>query len=91
MKFNIKEWQDKHVNRINEIHSASGSKEYNKLVKLLQAAVKQAEMVGKDAQKNRDEYEGSEGADVSVFLEEIWAGFSTGNHKDKSENDEIFK
>lgn len=76
---------------MSEVHQASGTPEFNKLVKLLQAAVKQAEKVAKDAVDNPDAYEGSEGNDVAMLLEEIWNGFSMGKHTDSSTRDEIFK
>lgn len=76
---------------INELHSASSNPQFNKLVKLLQACIKQAEVCGKDAKKNPSNWEGSEGVDLSVFLEEIYAGFMTGNHRDLSLSDELFK
>lgn len=76
---------------MSEVHQASGTPEFNKLVKLLQAAVKQAEKVAMDAKSNPDSYEGSEGTDISMLLEEIWNGFSTGKHTDSSQRDEIFK
>jgi hypothetical protein len=77
---------------MSEVHQASGSPEFNKLVKLLQAAVLQAEKVARDAVRNNpDAYEGTEGNDVSMLLEEIWNGFSTGKRTDSSTRDEIFK
>jgi hypothetical protein len=75
----------------NEIHNASGTEEFNKLVQLLQEGVQQAKKVYLDAENNPDIYEGSEGADVAVLLEQIWNAFSTGNHKDAMYRDEIFK
>lgn len=76
---------------MSEVHQASSTPEFNKLVKLLQAAVKQAEKVAKDSVDNPDVYEGSEGTDISLLLEQIWNGFSTGKHTDSSQRDEIFK
>lgn len=78
---------------IKEIHNPKSNPLFNKLVVTLQTAVKQAEVCGKDADKNRDSgaWEGSEGNDLAILLEEIYAAFMTGNHKNKSYNDEIFK
>lgn len=76
---------------MSEVQQASGTPEFNKLVKLLQAAVKQAEILHKHAVANPEAYEGSEWNDVSTLLEEIWNGFSTGDHTDSSNRDEIFK
>jgi hypothetical protein len=78
-------------NIMKEALPASGTPQFNQLVKLLLAAGKQAEIVGKDAQKNPSYYEGSEWNDVSMLLEEIWNGFSTGKRNDSSNRDEIFK
>ena len=78
-------------NIMKEALPASGTPQFNQLVKLLLAAGKQAEIVGKDSQKNPSYYEGSEWNDVSMLLEEIWNGFSTGKRNDSSNRDEIFK
>lgn len=75
---------------MSEVHQASGTPEFNKLIKLLQAAVKQAEKVAKDGVNNPEAYEGSEWNDIATLLEEIWNGFSMGKHTDSSNRDEIF-
>lgn len=43
------------------------------------------------AQADPDSAEGTEGDAVTDLLEKVYAAFSTGNPKDKSLNDEIFK
>jgi hypothetical protein len=73
------------------IHSASGSEEFNKLVEILKAAVQQAAQVSFDAEENPDNYEGSEGNDIRYFLQQIYNAFSTGNPNDDTYADEIFK
>ena len=88
---NLTTFEDHLNEKLSGVHKASGSKEYNKLVKILQQAVEQAVIVGEDAEDNPENYEGSEGSDISIFLEQIWSGFSTGDHQDSSRNDEIFK
>jgi hypothetical protein len=80
----------KTVNEEN-MHLASGSEEFNKLVKILQTAIQQAAQVGLDAKENPDNYEGSEGNDIHYFLQQIYNAFSTGNPKDNTYADEIFK
>ena len=92
-KYNKETGKYEAPNSIKEIHNPRSNQLFNKLVATLQTAVKQAEICGKDAKKNRDsgDWEGSEGNDLSLLLEEIYAAFMTGNHKDKSYNDEIFK
>jgi len=74
-----------------EVHNASSTPEFNKLVKLLQAAVKQAEIVAKDAMADPNSYEGTEGQDITILLEQVWNAFSTGKHTDNTYSDEIFK
>ena len=59
---------------MSEVHQASGTPEFNKLIKLLQASVKQAEKLAKDALNNPEAYEGSEWNDIARLLEEIWNG-----------------
>ena len=87
MKFNIKEWQEKHI--INEVNVTS---EVKKLYSILNQAIKQATKVGKLATPdNADSFDGQEGQEVGMMLEQIYAAMSTGNPKDKSYNDEIFK
>jgi len=73
------------------IHSASGSEKFNKLVEILKTAVQQAAQVGFDAEENPDDYEGSEGNDIHYFLQQIYNAFSTGNPEDDTYADEIFK
>lgn len=43
------------------------------------------------AQADPDSAEGTEGDAITDLLEKVYAAFSTGNPKDKSLNDEIFK
>lgn len=92
--FNIHEWQAKFKKKAllkEEIHNPSGTEAYNKLVKLLQAAIQQAKQVHQDGQDNPENYEGTEGLDIGLLLEQVWNAFSTGNENDEMYRDEIFK
>ena len=100
-KFDIHNWQKKYLSNSNklknnsgilkEVHNPSGTASFNKLVKLLQASVQQAKLVHQDGQDNREDYEGTEGVDVGLLLEQVWNAFSTGDENDNSEREEIFK
>lgn len=92
--FDIHKWQSNFRNKEilkEEIHNPSSTDSFNKLVKLLQASVQQAKQVHKDGQDNPENYEGSEGVDVGLLLEQVWNAFSTGNENDDLYRDEIFK
>lgn len=57
------------------------------LIKAMNAAIEYYNA----AEADPDSAEGTEGETVAGLLEKIYAAFSTGNPKDKSLNDEIFK
>lgn len=57
------------------------------LIKAMKAATEYYNAADADP----DSAEGTEGETVAGLLEKIYAAFSTGNPKDKSLNDEIFK
>lgn len=92
--FNIHNWQKRFLNKkiLNEqIHNPSSTGEFNKLVEILQQAVRQAEKVYQDGQTNPESYEGTEGVDLGLLLEQVWNSFSTGTPTDDMYRDEIFK
>jgi hypothetical protein len=92
--FDIHKWQSNFKNKEilkEEIHTPSSTDSFNRLVKLLQASIQQAKKVHKDGQDNPENYEGSEGVDIGLLLEQVWNAFSTGNEDDKMYRDEIFK
>jgi hypothetical protein len=86
MKFNIKEWQDKHLTE-----DVNAGKEVGNLLSMLKKATIIATRIGKLAKKYPEAFEGTEGNDVGTQLENIYAAFMTGNPNDKSYNDELFK
>jgi len=77
--------------RINE----NSDSELAKLEQLLSAAVKQAERYGKQVAMEQETDTGDPnptgGNDITQYLYQIYAGAMTGNRKDASENDAIFK
>lgn len=77
--------------RINE----NSDSELAKLERLLAAAVKQAEVYGKQVAVEQDTDTGDPnpfGGDViTKWLYQIYAGAMTGDRKDETYNDEIFK
>lgn len=83
--------KDLDTSPIKEVHKPRGTEKFNELAKLLEAAVHQAKLVYRDGIMDREAYEGTEGADISLLLEQIWNAFSTGNESDKTYADEIFK
>lgn len=64
---------------------------FNQLKIDLEQAIKTAERMGEDAKMNPGNYEGWEGMEIDQLLNDIYAAYMTGNRKDKSHNDEIFK
>jgi len=76
---------------LSEADPTSNNRELKKLEKLLKAASKQAEIVGVDSWSFPDNYSGTEALDIASQLKAIWAGLSTGDMNDESQNDEIFK
>lgn len=81
----IKKFED--YRKLNEANSDF----YLELKIQLERAASIAEKIGIDAQDNPENYEGWEGNKISELLNKVYAGFMTGNKKDISRNDEIFK
>lgn len=92
--FDIHQWQSEFRKKSllkEEIHSPSSTETFNKLVKFLQGAIQQAKKVHQDGQDNPETYEGTEGIDIGLLLEQVWNAFSTGNENDDMYRDELFK
>lgn len=93
---NIKSFEEFH--RVDEAKNVKGDKDWKQLISALKQAVDAAENLGIKAQEDEiegtdrgDYFMGSEGNEVSSYLMQIYAGLSTGDRKDDSQNDEIFK
>lgn len=72
------------------LKEATQTPEYRKFLSALNSLIKLSEVVGKQSE-NDELWSGSEGNEISNALTYIWNGFATGNHRDKSAQDEIFK
>jgi hypothetical protein len=64
---------------------------FGKFLNTLEQAAFEAKQIHSLGQEDGIEWKGTEGLDVAGKLREIYAAFSTGNKRDFTFNDEIFK
>jgi len=64
---------------------------FTRLVNQLNAAAETAIDVFNEAEEQPEKYEGNENAELREKLKSIWNAFSTGDPKNDSEEDAIFK
>ncbi len=77
--------------QLNESLNESFKKTHSDLLSTLDKAVDLAKKSFVESKKEGAKTTGTEGKDVANKLQAIYAALSTGDPKDDSENDEIFK
>lgn len=86
--FDIHKWQRQYIT---EDQESLETRDIDQLIGLLKSSIEKAKTVHENGKRGPEGYEGNEGAEIGMLLEQIWNAFSTGDPTNDSEAREIFK